>query len=95
MAKTKNPLLVGMAVMKGPRTRKLMVKRIKSGHYIGTPPDMSNVIPSPAQLDAKSKFADAVKHAREIISDPVKKSAYKKRRGSSVYHSAIKDYMEQ
>ncbi|QHS63163.1 hypothetical protein [Chitinophaga agri] len=95
MARTKNALLTGMKVLKSPATRKLMVKKIKGRSYVGKPPDMSHVVLSPAQLESNDRFAEAVQFARGIISDPVKKDAYKKRRGSSVYHSAIRDYMEQ
>ncbi|WP_245552021.1 hypothetical protein [Chitinophaga pinensis] len=54
---------------------------------------MSNVVPSVAQLQEKSRFADAVKYAKSIVHNPVLKAAYKPRPGSTVYHSAIKDFL--
>lgn len=95
MARTKNPLLIGFKVRRGSATKGLTVKMVKGTCYIIKSPDMSNVVPSSAQLYSNSKFAEAVRFARSIIHDPAKKAAYKARKGSTVYHSAIKDYMER
>jgi len=58
-------------------------------------PDMSRVKPSENQLKEKSRFAEAILFAQGIISDPVKKAAYKVQEGRTVYNTAIKDYMRK
>lgn len=95
MAKTKNVLLTGVKVSKAVSDKQFVVKKRKGETFLSKYPDMSNVVWSAAQLDEKSRFAAAVKYAREIVNDPVRKATYKVRPGSTVYHSAIKDYLEQ
>lgn len=56
---------------------------------------MSHVIPSPLQLKEKSKFAEAVKYAQDIIRDPIKKAAYPVQKGKTVYQTAIRDYLNK
>lgn len=56
-------------------------------------PDRSQVKYTKEQLKIKMIFRDAAKFAGDIVNDPVKKSAYGKRAGSTVYHSALADYM--
>lgn len=94
MAKTNNPLWTGMRLAGGKDPDRLIVKRRNGKAFITKCPDMSNVVPSPLQLDEKSRFARAVEYAKSVIADPVQKATYKKRPGSSVYHSAIKDYLQ-
>jgi len=94
MAKTNNPLLTGINLSRGQGPDRLILKRRNGKAFIIKCPDMSRVIPSPLQLDEKSRFAKAVEYAQSIIRDPVKKATYKKRSGRSVYHSAIKDYLD-
>lgn len=55
---------------------------------------MSGVKPSARQKKEKSRFAEAVRFAQAIIKDPAKKAAYKVKKGQSVYHAAIKDYLK-
>ena len=62
---------------------------IKGSTFLSRYPDMSNVVSSAPQLQEKSRFAQAVKYAREIVNDPVRKAGYKVRGGSTVCHSAI------
>jgi hypothetical protein len=93
MAKTNNPLITGFKVSKDVSNRQFIFKRRKGSTFLSKYPDMSNVVPSASQLQEKSKFALAVKYAREIVSDPVRKATYKARPGSTVYHSAIRDYL--
>ncbi|SEW04579.1 hypothetical protein SAMN05428988_1545 [Chitinophaga sp. YR573] len=95
MAKTKNPLWVGFKGVSGAALKQIVFRTYGENTYISKYPDMSNVIPSESQLKEKRKFADAVKFATDIVNDPVKKAAYKAAEGKSVYHTAIKDYMEQ
>ncbi|MBW8684683.1 hypothetical protein [Chitinophaga rhizophila] len=93
MAKTSNPLLNGYGVSNAVTNKKFIIKKYKSGTVICKYPDMSGVVRSGAQLDEQSRFKAAVKYAKSIVSDPVLKAQYKPRPGSSVYHSAIKDYL--
>jgi co-chaperonin GroES (HSP10) len=62
---------------------------------ISKKPDMSKVIPSENQLKEKSRFAEAIRFAQDIIRDPAKKAAYKVKEGETVYNTAIKDYMKK
>ncbi|TWV88894.1 hypothetical protein [Chitinophaga pinensis] len=93
MAKTNNPLLTGYKVSKNATGQRFSLKSRKGSTFITKYPDMSNVIPSAAQLQEQSRFAEAVKYAKRIVQDPVLKAAYKARPGSTVYHSAIKDFL--
>ena len=93
MAKTSNPLLTGYKVSKKASGKQFILKSRMGSTFITKYPDMSNVVPSTAQLQEKSRFADAVKYARSIVNDPVLKATYKARPGSTVYHSAIKDFL--
>jgi hypothetical protein len=56
-------------------------------------PDRSQVKYTKEQLKVKKIFKDAAKFAGDIVNDPVKKAAYKKKQGYAVYHSALADYM--
>lgn len=94
MARINNPLWAGWKISLGKTVKPFIVKTRGNKVFISKCPDMSNVIPSELQLEYKDRFADAVQYARSIIADPVKKAKYKVRNGKSVYHSAIKDYME-
>jgi len=95
MAKTRNVLLTGFKVSKALSDKKFIVKTRRGKTFLTKYPDMSNVVPSASQLREKSKFAAAVTYARGIVNDPVRKATYKVRPGSTVYHSAIKDYLER
>ncbi len=79
--------LGGQIIFKNYRKRKQIV--------ISKKPDMSRVKPSENQLKEKSRFAEAIRFAQGIISDPEKKAAYKVKEGSTVYNTAIKDYMRK
>lgn len=94
MAKTKNPLWAGWKISAGHSKKQFVIRNVGGKYFLCKYPDMSNVIPSESQVQSNDRFADAVQYARSIIADPVKKANYKVRAGKSVYHSAIKDYME-
>lgn len=94
MARTKNPLWAGWRLYLAAGDKQFVIRNIGGKPFVCKYPDMSNVIPSELQLDANDRFANAVLYAKSIIADPVKKANYKVRDGRSVYHSAIKDYME-
>ena len=94
MAGTNNPLWNGLKTSRGKINKDFVLKARRDRTFISKYPDMGNVVPSALQLTYKDRFADAVAYARSITNDPEKKLAYKVRPGSTVYHSAIKDYLE-
>jgi hypothetical protein len=74
--------------------RKQIVYRNRGGRtFVSKYPDMSKVEPSVAQLNAKDRFAAAVSFAQDIVHDPVKKANYPVPKGKTVYHTAIRDYL--
>ena len=95
MARTNNPLWKGWKISLGRNNKQFVVRNVGGKNYVCKYPDMSKVVPSDSQLESNNRFADAVEYAKSIIADPLKKANYKVRKGKSVYHSAIKDYMER
>lgn len=95
MAKTNNPLFTGIKVSKQLSDKEFVIRRRKGKYFLSKYPDRSNVKPSASQMREKSRFAQAVRYAQEIVKDPVRKAAYKAHPGFTVYHSAIKDYMQR
>ncbi|ACU61821.1 hypothetical protein [Chitinophaga pinensis] len=93
MAKTKNPLFTGYKLSSGASDKQFVVKKRRGTAIISKYPDMSNVVPSDLQKTERSRFAAAIKYAKSIVHDPVLKANYKRHPGSTVYHSAIKDYL--
>ena len=74
--------------------KQLVLRRRGNKTFASKYPDMSGIKPSKGQKKKRGKFAAAVKFAQSIIRDPVKKSAYKVKKGKTVYHTAIKDFMK-
>jgi hypothetical protein len=95
MARTKNPLWVGSKGTSGSVGKQIVFKQYEDKTVITKYPDMSNVVLTPAQIKENNRFAEAIKYAKDIISDPVKKAAYPVRKGKSVYQSAIKDFLNK
>jgi hypothetical protein len=76
------------------RLGKDLVSKIINGKtFISKYPDRSQVKYTKEQLKIKMIFKDASKFAADIVNDPVKKAAYKKKKSHSVYHAALADYM--
>ncbi len=73
--------------------KKLVFKIINGETFACKYPDRSQVKYTKEQLQYREIFAKASKYASEIVNDPVKKKAYKVKKKTSVYHSALKDYM--
>jgi hypothetical protein len=92
MARISNNIV--MDQVRGAIGKQLVLKNRKGKGIVSKYPDMSKVVPSAKQLAEKSRFGDAIRFARGIISDPLKKAAYKVTGGRSVYHTAITDYLE-
>lgn len=95
MARTKNPLWVGSKGTSGTISKQIVFKQYEDKTVITKYPDMSHVIPTALQLKEKSKFAEAVKFAQEIIRDPIKKANYPVQKGKTVFQTAIKDYLNK
>lgn len=76
------------------RIGKDLVSKIINGKtFFSKYPDRSQVKYTKEQVKIKMIFKNAAKFAAEIVNDPVKQAAYKKKKGYSVYHSALADYM--
>ncbi len=94
MARSSNNLL-----LKGFRGSlgELVIKQYARGIVISQKPDMSRVKKSELQKVEQSKFKQAVAYAQSIIRDPKKKAGYAKKlkKGQSVYHAAIKEFLSR
>ena len=92
MARVNNPLLQGTS---GSIGKALVVKTTKTGTFSTKHPDMSAVIPSKNQTKGRQRFAEAVKFAKSVMNDPEKKAKYNVKRGSTLYHTVIKEYLHR
>ncbi|MXV52337.1 hypothetical protein GS399_15285 [Pedobacter sp. HMF7647] len=81
----------------GQYDKKVVVKHWLGKTILTAYPDMSKVVPSPAQLAKKSRFKQAVAYARSVISDPRQAAVYrtKVQANKSIYHAAIADFMRK
>ena len=95
MARMEKQLIPGP--IRGTIGKQLVFKQYSQGTVVSKYPDMSRVKLSPLQKAEQKLFAQAVAYAREILHNPRKKAAYQKKikEGGSVYHSAIKEYLEK
>ncbi|MEO8853729.1 MAG: hypothetical protein ABI359_08120 [Ginsengibacter sp.] len=75
--------------------KKIVFKQYRNGTVITRYPDMTRIVASGEQRECRNLFKDAVAFAKEIVNDPVKKKIYAKKikKGDSVYHFAIKEYI--
>lgn len=80
--------------------KKVVLKRINGETFACKYPDMSHVKYNKKQVGYQNLFAKAVAHARAVMNDPIKRAEYaqkihndKRKRGTSVYHMALKDFM--
>lgn len=71
----------------------MVFRRFKSGTFVGKYADMSSVIPSKNQTKRRNRFAEAVAFAKKVKSDPERSARYKEKNVDSVYHAALKDYL--
>ena len=73
----------------------VVFKRYTYGTVVSKKPDMSRVKKSPLQAVKRNTFKEAVAYAQGIIRNKQKKAAYAKKlkKGQTVYHAAIKEYM--
>ncbi len=81
----------------GQFNQQMVLKTYGNKTFLCKYPDMSNVEFSDNQKTEQSLFADAIAYARLIISDPVKKAAFKATLdpGRRVYNAAISAYLKE
>jgi len=93
MAQSVNSVLLHN--LRGQIGKQLVVKQYGQKTVVTKYPDMSKVKPSKLQKTKRTAFAEAVAYAQGILYDPVKKNAYAKKlkKGVSVYHAAIKEWL--
>jgi hypothetical protein len=89
----KNPILKNA---KG-RIGNVIVKQYSYGIVLSKRPNMKRVKRSPSQKNEQTRFSKAVRFAQSILRDPKLKAAYAKKlkKGQSVYHAAIKEYLKK
>lgn len=77
--------------------KEIVLKRYGNKTVVTKYPDMSKVKPSKLQKQKRSLFAEAVAYAQAINRnlELKKKYAKKVKKGQSVYHYAIKEYLEK
>ena len=94
MARSKNIILHNV---RGHIGKEIVVKKYGKKTVITKYPDMSGIKPSKLQKVKRSKFAEAVAYAQNILRTPALKTQYAKKvkRRQSVYHYAIKEYMKK
>jgi len=93
MAITTNPAWKAFKGTRGSISKTIVFKQYGDKTVVTKYPDMTGIEKTPAQINVRNKFTEAVQFAREIIRDPVKKASYPVQDGRSVYHTAIKDFM--
>ena len=77
--------------------KQLVFKNYGDRTVITQYPDMSRVKPSRKQKSNRNLFKEAVAYAKTINCNPALKNKYAKKvkPGESVYHFAIKEYLEK
>jgi hypothetical protein len=88
----KNMLLRGI---RGAIGKEIVIKQYGKKTVVTRYPDMTGIKPSKLQKKGRKKFAEAVAFAKAVINDPGRKTAYERKvkRGQTVYHYALKEYL--
>lgn len=83
--------------MRGTIGKELVFKKYSYGTVVSKYPDMSGIKKSKLQKLKQGLFAKAVAYAKDILRNPAKKATYQKKlkKGQSVYHAAIKEYIQK
>src|SRR5690349_5582322 len=83
--------------LQGGLGKQLVVKQYRDKTVVTKYPDMRRVKPSELQKDMRTVFAAAVAYAQAINRNKQQKAAYqqKVKKGQSVYHYALQEYLEQ
>ena len=92
MAKVKDN--IDMGNMSGAIGKQLVFRRVNGKTIACKYPNRSHVVYTEEQIGYRTLFAKASAYASGILKDPAKKASYKRHGETSVYHSAIKDYMD-
>ena len=83
-----------MKNMSGAIGKQLVFRRVNGKTIACKYPNRSQVVYTEEQIQYRTVFAKASAYASSILKDPAKRAAYKRHGETSVYHSAIKDYMD-
>lgn len=75
--------------------KQIVVKQYGKRTVVTKYPDMSPIRPSELQQGKRSLFKEAVAYAKNILRDPDQQALYaaKVKRGETVYHFALKEYL--
>ena len=92
MAEVKDNLI--MTNVSGAIGKQLVFRKVNGKTLICKYPNRTHVVYTEEQIGYRTLFAKASAYASSILKDPAKKAAYKRHGETSVYHSAIKDYMD-
>ena len=92
MAKIEDNIV--MKNMSGAIGKQLVFRKVNGKTIACKYPNRSHVVYTEEQIGYRTLFAKASAYASSIIKDPIKKASYKRRGETSVYHSAIQDYMD-
>lgn len=86
-----------LSAKKNPRLGDIVIKKYGDKTVVSKYPDMSNIIPSCAQKEKRSRFAEAVSYAKTINSSTILRNDFIKRVGEvkSVYQSALKEFLQR
>jgi len=93
MAITNNPAWKGFKGTSGTVSKSLVFKNYEDKTVLSKYPDMTQIKRTDNQVTLQNRFKEAVRFAKEIISDPIKKATYPVAKGKTVYHTAIKDFL--
>jgi hypothetical protein len=83
--------------LRGQIGKQLVFKQYGNKTVVAKYPDMSHIQPSPQQQEKRSRFAEAVAYAQNILRTPALKAAYalKVKKGQSVYHFALQEFLKR
>ena len=90
-------LLEDKQLKKNSRIGDIVIKKYGDKTVVSKYPDMSNIVPSGAQKEKRSRFAEAVSYAKTINSSSILRNDFLKRVGDvkSVYQSALKEFLQR
>ena len=90
-------LIEDKQLKKNSRIGDIVIKKYGDKTVVSKYPDMSNIVPSGAQKEKRSRFAEAVSYAKTINSSSILRNDFLKRVGNvkSVYQSALKEFLQR
>ena len=91
MAESKDNII--MKNMSGAIGKLIVFRRVNGKTIACKYPNRSQVFYTKEQIQYRELFSKASAFASSIIKDPVKRASYLRHGETSVYHSALKDYM--